>query len=758
MNNQSIRVADKTTEVSAVDPNSFGSIVQALTSQSFTASNNVVVALDIATLNQFLWTQFADGYSKGSNAAVTNISVIAPGETNQLVYANLQMGPPAMAFALGNNQATLTSMVVGGTLAFFDLVNLDVSYQIDLSTALADVIGTFSLGVATGADNVGTVTINFGTSSNWTIQLDGITNGSATANNINSALQDYFGAIDFSYTLGTVSSGQNVPAYLTPTSFTLQSVPNQNGMPDYLLLLITTGQGTPGSQVTNTQQLIPDDNSTTMAVLVQSSIVAGAIAKQMNANLGSFGCTFSATMNTNGTWSITTPGGTLSTPKQVEGYDTTNTFLVDSANGPSNYGPVKIPLGTGGGNAGVTFTPGVTPSLQLASGWTQGWEWTLINQGDYIIPPKYVPIEMTVGFTADYSATVPGSATITFLSPTSITPSFTPNPLVYQTYNMDGSQIISSALTSSMTSFAQNMTLPSFNEMLLTTLLFPGGGMVQLTEAALPCDLYAAGTIAQTYSLTPAITAAGPGQTVDYTLSGSPSGPVTYSLLPPTFPSASWNGSTLTVPNIHLAAPKNWTVVATNGETSELIAASVLTITPQPVTYRIVPFGCSVPVNGQVVFEVVDVNGNPQTGTVTASAGTVQRQGLTSSYAFTAPSTPGSVTITATIGSVVATATWTIAPVADLTITPASPSLTSGQSVTFTLSGIPANATPQWTLVNANGGDGAVGTLTPSGDGGSAVYTVGTVQSDETMYVIAYLLAMAGGNFGMAGAAVNITP
>jgi hypothetical protein len=752
VNNQSIRITDKTTEVSVGDSNSFGSIVQALTSQSFTANNNVVVALDIATLNQFLWTQFADGYSNGGNAVVSNIAVIVPGETTQLVSVNLQLGPPVMAFGSGNNEVTLTSMVVSGSLAFFDLVNLDVSYQIDLSSALADVTGTFSLDVAAGTD-VGTVTINFGTSLGWTMQLDGITSGSVTAVNIDTALQDYFSGVDFSYNFGTVSTGQNVPSYLTPTSFTLQSVPNQNDMSDYLLMLITTEKGTPGSQMTTTQQLIPDDTST-MAVLVQSSIVADAIATQMNSNLGGFGCAFSAAMNTNGTWSITTPGGTLSTPGQVEGYDTTQTYMVDSANGPGNYGPVNIPLGTGGGNAGVTFTPGVTPSLQLASSWTQGWEWILVS---YLSLPKYVPIGMTAAFSADFTTSVLGSANITFSSPPSITPSFTPNPLVYDTYNMDGGQVISQALTSSMTSFAQNLTLPNFNEFLITSLLFPGGGIVQLTEAALPCDLYAAGTIAQTYSLTPAITAAGPGQTVDYTLKGSPSGSVTYSLLPPTYPSPSWNGSTLTVPNIHLAAPKNWTVAATCGETSELIAASVLTITPQPFTYRIVPFGCSVPVNGQVVFEVVDVNGNPQTGTVTASAGTVQRQGLTSTYAFTAPSTPGSVTITATIGSVVATATWTIAAVADLTMTPASPNLTSDQSVTFTLSGIPANATPQWTLANANGG-AAVGTLTPSGDGSSAVYTVGTVQNDETMYVIAYLLAMAGGNFGMAGTAVNITP
>ena len=157
-------------------------------------------------------------------------------------------------------------------------------------------------------------------------------------------------------------------------------------------------------------------------------------------------------------------------------------------------------------------------------------------------------------------------------------------------------------------------------------------------------------------------------------------------------------------------------------------------------------------------------NGNSAVGTL---SGFVSEDGARSAT-YTAPASvpsPASVTVTCTItgteGAVTATSTITVqAPVVvippDTTIFPGSASAQTGQTVSFSTSGVvPTSPVYVWTVDGIVGGNTTVGTITPNAAPSGAVYTAPAVVPQTGAVLVACTVTGTEGS-DTASATVNI--
>jgi hypothetical protein len=182
------------------------------------------------------------------------------------------------------------------------------------------------------------------------------------------------------------------------------------------------------------------------------------------------------------------------------------------------------------------------------------------------------------------------------------------------------------------------------------------------------------------------------------------------------------------------AASGNHTVTATSVQDPTRSASAQVTVT-SPVSVSVSPASATIPLGQSQQFQATVSNSSDTTVTWSVdgvAGGNTQAGTITAGGLYTAPSTSGTHTVTATsnadssaIGSAQVSATATLA------ISPAAASVHAGATQTFQAMVNGSSANVSWAVDGASGGNTNVGTITASG-----VYTAPTITGQHTVTAV----------------------
>ncbi|KYO52330.1 hypothetical protein PJ900_04270 (plasmid) [Tistrella mobilis] len=724
-------------------PVTFDDIDSVLSTGSFTSNNDAVLALAIPQLNQFLATQFVSQISQdGLNPMQTLQSACAGASPSQLLVLDVTTGPSLIDFSSdGGSTVTLSTLMISGFLGILNWTQPRIEYLIDLAGSYGNITGTMPLSVVTGdVSGAGTVSINSATATSWTVDIDGMPAGSPACDALQAAVAAYYAANPYNYVLGQIEVPDDAAEWVTPTAFDFQVVTTDGQgaalVNPYLAInIITSTAGAAPQQVTGVE-LIPSGQ--TAALLIRSGLVVeNEIVAALNANTGltTLGCSFAATYQNgdgNAPWTVATTSGTGQTDAalsvDVDGYG------LISCNSNDMSAPVAFPL------AGVTQPLQVTPfplTLSLKSNWGQYWGHTVRSGYDTLSGPE----SMTATLSQSYEISITGNSTITIsASPTSI--QLDPQDVTSDATTFDVGTAFANSITTVLQNLGNSATFTGVDTFCLDSLAFPAGGLIQLNQADLPCDLYATGQITPALAMTIGgvvvnpidVTTLGPGQQATFGVSTATGTTTVYSVVPADAPATIDSAGVLTVDST-ISQPSLIVVAAeqTVSGAAPIYGAALVSIQPQSAAYRINPGSVVVPAKGKASFTIVDDDGNLYAASSTlATTGSISYEGSTQTFTYTAGDDAGPVTLTALVGSgssaVTISADWNIATVADPTVTASASEVQVGGSAVTITATVPETVTLntlRWTLVDStNTTVPPPGTLTPSSDDVmSATYT-----------------------------------
>lgn len=722
---------------------SFAQIAATLATPS-TSGYDAVVSLAQQQLDQFLFSTYA-----AQNHAQVAVSGLSPVEDGIYDAFSMRVTPPMPQFA--GDQAQLSYQVYAGCL-FQINASGNPNYMVDYGSSGSTLVGSYPLTTAQGADNSGSVVIDFSQTKDltgqWTGQLAGVLPGSQEAQEIFSAIGGYFSSNPLVYTLGSVNTSGTLAA-LTPTSFTFATQNAVNNPGSNLMLLITTDGSAGGNPPS--ADIIPSGSS--VGVLVSNramfqEVIPDLMNQATKAQNGNF--TYQTIGASSAYQTVSTAGG-LDVGTIQEG----NAQQGGVWSSDADYNPVDliVPL------SGMTMTPG---SSGMGFSWTSDWNqlWTSItytNAFNSVIENcNLETVGLQVISTALLTPTVTSATndTVTFSGSFTSSTAPTTNFSIWQKLfeaDVDLTSSITDPINNALGTWLNNLDLPQVSTFLIDNLLFPASGLVAINNAAIPCDFYTAGNIESPLSLSPSVSSLSAGQSVTLSLNQAVA-QVEWSVTPPI---GTVTNGVYTAPS-QIAAPSRVVVQALNAGDLQQVAYALVELTPTLAALTITPANVTLAAPGAPFqLQAIDANGQVDpNATFTASVG-VAKKNMEGDWFYTPPgsvSAPTPVTITAQSSAGTATATWNVVPVDEaFNVTCPVTSLSAGQSAVLTATtslGIPQAL---WCMMPEAGSVIATGLMT-------AQYTApATITSAQTVTLCGF-----GGNaataLGCATVSINLTP
>lgn len=703
--------------------------------ESITNGFDALIVVSESKINQGLFKQYATG---SFGALTQSILLNLPGtDPGSYIIFNLNLCTPLLSFS--QQQAAQLQMLIGpGSFMmnvttkkngkFVSLYELDaLTSRITGAYPLSTIAG--SITGETSKTTLGTVVLNMGESTSWSSELNGMAPRSLLSQNLNAALQEYFGSFDESLSLGSVASSTKVvPECLSPTSFTFTGFPQTGANSDGVLVfqVVTTGNG---GKTLNSAPSLP--SGADVAIYLSADLFAqNILTPKLSSALGVDNWVYTkATTNT--PWTVT-PGANQGLKIDLVSAGTKqNMFYSGKTTSSAWTGQNAVKTSPTISLDGLCFSPNSAQQLQASLTSPSDFSQSFVNiymsetgLDEYVQLSSQASCSgyqnsfdavLSTGTTSTFALNLAenwgGKITITQTDEHWITPSLPTN--------------FASNLSSGLTKALNTIEIDDVNEFLLSSLVSPAGTL-QLSAASLPSDLLTIGTLAPVIPITPNEVVLGPGGSI--TLQATVSGTETVSNwsvlsgLKSGSLSKDGNSCTYTAPST-VAADQ---VVVVEAVTNLMNKGFVLiAVQPQQAQTAIqIPVGLVLPTAATYTFTALDTavaNGL----SLTASAGTLAK--TSQGYTFTSPTSAGSVTVSAkdTKGNSFAT-TWQVAEPVTLSITglPTGNTVKAGQTAKLVASG-GSFSNFFWTLANNHMTTAALGSLSAA-TGVTVTYTAPT--------------------------------
>lgn len=703
--------------------------------ESITNGFDALIVVSESKINQGLFKQYATG---SFGALTQSILLNLPGtDPGSYIIFNLNLCTPLLSFS--QQQAAQLQMLIGpGSFMmnvttkkngkFVSLYELDaLTSRITGAYPLSTIAG--SITGETSKTTLGTVVLNMGESTSWSSELNGMAPRSLLSQNLNAALQEYFGSFDESFSLGSVASSTKVvPECLSPTSFTFTGFPQTGANSDGVLVfqVVTTGNG---GKTLNSAPSLP--SGADVAIYLSADLFAqNILTPKLSSALGVDNWVYTkATTNT--PWTVT-PGANQGLKIDLVSAGTKqNMFYSGKTTSSAWTGQNAVKTSPTISLDGLCFSPNSAQQLQASLTSPSDFSQSFVNiymsetgLDEYVQLSSQASCSgyqnsfdavLSTGTTSTFALNLAenwgGKITITQTDEHWITPSLPTN--------------FASNLSSGLTKALNTIEIDDVNEFLLSSLVSPAGTL-QLSAASLPSDLLTIGTLAPVIPITPNEVVLGPGGSI--TLQATVSGTETVSNwsvlsgLKSGSLSKDGNSCTYTAPST-VAADQ---VVVVEAVTNLMNKGFVLiAVQPQQAQTAIqIPVGLVLPTAATYTFTALDTavaNGL----SLTASAGTLAK--TSQGYTFTSPTSAGSVTVSAkdTKGNSFAT-TWQVAEPVTLSITglPTGNTVKAGQTAKLVASG-GSFSNFFWTLANNHMTTVALGSLSAA-TGVTVTYTAPT--------------------------------
>jgi hypothetical protein len=722
----------------------FEELVSACGSGSVLNGWDAICAVNTSGLNSLLMQQFF-AQDLQTRRLVVPISV----ETG-LWILDVELGPPWIAFdSDAGSVAQVAMAMISGSLLNIepgaDGTNIVASVT-QLPQDAGFLIGPLSLAGAQGAvSTVGQVVVDLNTNA-WQPNLVAIAD-QVVADQLVQAIQTFFANTSIQYYVGGLGNDPSIPACLTPASFSFAVQQSSDGTDGCVMLLIQTtgsaGQGAP------TVYPIPDGS--TSSLLIGNDVIFNQLfPPALTSDFQSCATTFSG-QNGSGAYQSVATGGSMS----LGIIAAPNGFSYDGNNYPSsvvndeNVLPAAVTLPCDG----LSMAPSSSGSLSIAWSpgsdglpeWIQHWgnAWSSFNPGG----PNYIHTTVDkLKMEATYSATAAPqvqSNVITFSIPTSQSTAQAKSPpdwwdqKVWGDYNPDGA--MASNIATQISTTMATVQLPDVDTFSLVNLWFPMQNAINLSEAAVPCDLVSVGLLETPLAISPTWSMTStppwqdvmlaPGGTLQLSAtdnSGNPVADAIWEVVPPGLGTIGSNGLYTAPAAVSCPCIDIITVSNQAGTQSSSVAIVITPSTATSSTVLVAPSAASVSAGQTFSFVVTDGSGTPITDATCAlspSLGLISPGLLTGQFEYTAPSSlSGSqtITLTATDGqNATGAAAITLLPDVTIAVTAENGgAVSAGGSITIT--------------AEADGLDDAVWVVFPLGSGAIVAASDNALQATYT--------------------------
>lgn len=737
-------------------------LVAAASGQSLANGWDAICAINARQVNAIFFQQYLQG---GPTSPARPLRAILAGDspTNYWLL-DVVAGPPQVSIDsdLGSGRARVTMFLLRGALIQFDSKSMAMTSAILVQPNESTLTGVLSLAKVTGhANSLGQVVLDL-SSGAYQPQVKGVDPGSVLAADIGKAVQTFFAHNETKYPLGTIVESTVSPC-LQPTSFEIATQPAPGGTAGdgcVLLLIQTNGKaGTVGAL-----DPYPIPSGRTAALIVSNQVIFNQLMPALlTTTFKTIGTMFAGQQPNNGVWQTVGSGGSidlgvLGDSNRPHGCVDEPAFTADS-----DKNPAAVVISTNG----LTIAPSSSGSLSVtwSHQWDQQWAfWSGYWNG-------WNCEQGTTGHTStlqgSYSQTSaasvdPNTEVVSFSGSGKASLSQVGGPSGLQRFfgiDRDIPSTFTSGFEDNLKKRLGAIELPEVNTFALANLLFPSLHALSFQEASLPGDLLLHGQVKQTLAVTPPMADLKPGQAQQFSaaMSGQPTTDILWEIKPAV---GSIDSSGRYIAPSAIGGVEVVVITAIDKSNASVVGGAMVVIheAAAPTGLIVSPAKLVLTAGQSFNLSVTDETGTPVAATCTLSpnVGTIAQGWTTGEWTYTAPAKVDAasvVTIEATSAaksSQTGTATLQLVPTTQVTITPASATITAGRSVQLKATSDALDAYT-WQIYPAG-----AGSVTPApGDSSQATYAApAAVATPTVVTVVAYGL---GDSAGIGLARVTVT-